>query len=445
MDSKLFEGLEHTGFDIAVAWDYRQMPQQLEFAEPYQEVCVLAWSLGVLAAQEIVPLLGKKVGRCIAVAGTPWPVDDERGIPPVIFYGTLYNLDARNLAKFQRRMCGGAAAYQEFLNRVLSRSIEDLREELTALSELAKVPKPLPWDLAILTTEDGIYPIANQRKAWESTPKVEYAWPHLPDFGYLLSHFFIDKQRVSQRFTEAAASYDNNASVQAAIAGDLWQELGLTGWAAAHPRFTSSYNASTVIEIGPGTGIFTSLYAPDIDVYCDWQLWDIAALSPEAVKRGACFKQCDAEMEIRRLASGTVDYILSNCAVQWFHSPGRFLEECARVLKSGGILAFSTFDPENLPELRQAMPDAATLATPTLEAWQQMLPSELELLSAKRTDHPLLFSTPRDVLAHMRSTGVNALSRPSLSSLHAFMDHYPRLYGGCPLTYISLILVMRRR
>jgi malonyl-CoA O-methyltransferase len=54
------------------------------------------------------------------------------------------------------------------------------------------------------------------------------------------------------------------------------------------------------------------------------------------------------------LASGSVDLVFSNLMLQWCQPPDAALAEVRRVLRPGGFLAFSTFGPATLQELRSA-------------------------------------------------------------------------------------------
>ena len=85
MDSKPLATLSHPDFDILAVWDYRSPHFDLRLADGYDEICVIAWSFGVYASQDVLPWLADRLSACVAVAGTPYPVDDTRGIPAVSY------------------------------------------------------------------------------------------------------------------------------------------------------------------------------------------------------------------------------------------------------------------------------------------------------------------------------------------------------------------------
>ena len=53
-------------------------------------------------------------------------------------------------------------------------------------------------------------------------------------------------------------------------------------------------------------------------------------------------------------ADRSVDVIFANLLLPWIDDPARFFGEAARVLRSGGLLAFSTLGPDSLLGLRRA-------------------------------------------------------------------------------------------
>ena len=188
------------------------------------------------------------------------------------------------------------------------RDIDGLIAELDAI----QANKPMPfngWTLAVLTANDAIFPFDNQCRAWEGTRKLETGWPHLPDFQYLVDNCLIDKSLVQARFSSATKTYDEEAEVQRMIGAQLWDLL----------RRERPALSGEILEVGPGTGVFTSFYIDSLgDV--DWLY--LMDLTPQQVRIPAHINmqyiQGDAEMDIRHVPSGSLDAIVSNCAIQWF-------------------------------------------------------------------------------------------------------------------------------
>lgn len=172
MDDHVFERFTGTR-DTLIVWDYTDLSTPLPLDE--RPVEVIAWSMGVWAAMQTFPKT--QVASATAVNGTPWPIDDTRGIPAAIFDGTLATYSDSGLARFRKRMCGGAAAMAEFLTHAPQRSTEDLGIELAALGDAirSRPSSDFPWTRAIGCTGDRIFPLSAQRAAWPNLIEREGA------------------------------------------------------------------------------------------------------------------------------------------------------------------------------------------------------------------------------------------------------------------------------
>lgn len=163
MDPTPFEAMPRA-WDTCFVWDYASLDGLS--ALPEGPVDLLAWSMGVWAAAQTLPR--ERLDSATAVNGTPWPIDAARGIPPAVFDATLAALSEAGIAKFRRRMCGGAAATADFLARAPKRSADDLAAELEALGRAIRErpERPFAWDRAFACEGDRIFPPAAQRAAF---------------------------------------------------------------------------------------------------------------------------------------------------------------------------------------------------------------------------------------------------------------------------------------
>lgn len=186
--AEVFARLEaEQGTDVMLCYDYRDTA----FAEDlsrYNEIHLIAWSMGVRMAELAVG--GKySFATATAINGTPCPIDDAFGIPEKIFRGTLHNLTADGLRRFNRRMCGSReilARYEAFP----ARPIEEIRDELQHIYDLchsqsAEMPgneaASIAWTRAIIGSADHIFPTANQHNYWHGRcPLTEITSPHYP-------------------------------------------------------------------------------------------------------------------------------------------------------------------------------------------------------------------------------------------------------------------------
>ena len=442
MDWRVFRYIRRRGYDILIVWDYRQLTFDWSVVAHYDEICLVAWSMGVFAASVTIHEILPRITKSIAVCGTPDPISDTLGIPVEIYRGTAEGLNAGNLRKFHRRMCLDAEHYAAFRELAPRRDIISLRDELYALEThtIFHTPQVCRWDLAIIGRHDRIFPPANQVRAWRGkAPTIITEGAHLPDMQSIIDEHIIDKDTMATRFAAAADTYnDASAEVQQKIAQALYKII----------KSAANVDAlcGDILEIGCGTGALTRLSANECAPASRIELWDIAHTNAAAHYDKAISRCCDAEVAIRRRQPRSAYYILSSSTIQWFNSPTSFLEQCARVLLPGGYIAFSTFVRGNLPELTETCPQLDR-HLPSANEWRAMLPSSLELLVCQPSVVSITLDSTRDVLEHLRRTGVNALAHgtDAVAMARHILRHYPhREDGTCTLTYYPLIIVARK-
>lgn len=179
-DENLFRRTVAEGYDCLLCFDYRTLEFDYSLLDGYREIRLLAWSMGVWVAGQILSEHTYPWEMKLAVNGTPFPIDDRRGIAEAVFHGTLENFSDAALARFRRRICGGAGQVKEFLSHQPYRTTEELGAELAALEhEVGKVqPAAFVWDKAIIGLCDKIFIPANQRAAWTGTEVMEVEAEH---------------------------------------------------------------------------------------------------------------------------------------------------------------------------------------------------------------------------------------------------------------------------
>lgn len=159
--------------DYHICYDYRDLSWDNSLTQGYQEVNIVGWSMGVWAAAHVPALQQLPLGKCIALNGSPYPIDDALGIPHAVYQGTLDNLSGPSVHKFLRRMCGDSQTFRAFLQVTPRRPLEEIGEELASVSLQVAVQQqqgqePLPlWQEAVVGNNDRIIPPANQLNAWK--------------------------------------------------------------------------------------------------------------------------------------------------------------------------------------------------------------------------------------------------------------------------------------
>lgn len=78
---------------------------------------------------------------------------------------------------------------------------------------------------------------------------------------------------------------------------------------------------------------------------------------------GAALRAC-ASAERLPLADASVDLVFSNLMLHWHPEPHTVIAEIARVLRTGGLVMFSSYGPDTLRELRAACTTALPSARP---------------------------------------------------------------------------------
>ncbi len=413
MDANPFRGLESPGYDIAVTWDYNDESFDRSVLSQYREIVVIAWSMGVMECARIIPDTELPVTLTIAVNGTMTPVSDHTGIPEAIFNGTLESLSETTLKRFNRRMCGSADCYKSFAEKAPQRSIESLRQELEALGKRATgndTTSGMRWDMAVIGSRDMIFPAANQVKAWNGTETLVIDEPHLPDFQSIINRFVVDKQRVASRFNNTRDTYDTSAMLQhdvaARLAGALINKVG------------NGSHFEKAIEIGAGSGRLTRLYLPALDIK-HLELWDLASMDPDMVPTVAAMIADDAEARLFDVDDESVDLLVSASTLQWFNSPVNALNRIKRILKPGGIAAISMYTRGTYASLAEATGVSINYVSPARVKEAVEPECNIDLFSVENDVQT--FDSSRDLIEHMRLTGVNAAGSTSNATLRKIL------------------------
>ena len=167
-----------------------------------------------------------------------------------------------------------------------------------------------------------------------------------------MNEFAIDKKLMRRAFNRAAADYDAAAVLQREVCARMLERLdyiklqpahildagGGTGWGAR--QLAQRYPATQVIALDIAIGMLQIARS-----HSSW--W--RKLFSDAQQLQVC-----GDIEALPLASNSVEMVWSNLAVQWCNDLPATFVELHRVLKTDGLLMFSTFGPDTLKELRQA-------------------------------------------------------------------------------------------
>jgi malonyl-CoA O-methyltransferase len=241
--------------------------------------------------------------------------------------------------------------------------------------------------------------------------------------------------RVQRSFRRGFATYDDSALVQKLIARGLTRRL---------LRHAADARLTRVFEAGYGTGQLTRLMLQRLPV-ATLHLNDLAApplpFAPQADYR-------PGDIETLPLPEG-LDLAISASMIQWIADPQALVRRLGEAVRPGGWLALSGFGPDHFPELHALGSQAAAPSLLSAEALAGLLPSGWTVHEAGSCARSLYFATPRELLRHLRDTGVNGrASRPwTRRDLDAFCHEYDARFGQSgrvPLTYQPVWLIARK-
>lgn len=152
----------------------------------------------------------------------------------------------------------------------------------------------------------------------------------------------LDKRKIRQSFAAASVSYDGFAELQRRAALEL---LG---------RLDVEAVCGTLLDVGCGTGFLThhlqKRFESDTLLAMDIAL---PMLEQARIRTPAASYFC-ADAEQMPLLRGSLAMITSNLALQWCEALAEAFVDYHALLRADGKLAFSTFGPGTLRELKDA-------------------------------------------------------------------------------------------
>lgn len=235
-----------------------------------------------------------------------------------------------------------------------------------------------------------------------------------------------DKTLLQKRFSRNLGTYDTLATVQRAIAERLAALLERTETSAL------KNGEKKAVEIGAGTGFLTR-HLVRLFPRAEWTVNDLVSQSrdflPSATSAGIPLRFTAGDGETFEFAPSTYDLIASASTVQWFDDLPGFVARAAAGLAPDGVLALSTFGPENFREIT-ATTGQGLEYYPLGELDCILTANGLRILAEEEWIEVQHYPAPTDVLRHLRLTGVNAVAaeRWTHSRLRKFEADYRTSY-----------------
>ena len=241
----------------------------------------------------------------------------------------------------------------------------------------------------------------------------------------------VNPKLIKKQFEKSIETYNENATVQKIMAEKLVANV--------LPFRTEFKN---ILELGSGAGLLTKEIVKNIR-FENYFANDLVEKSKkyvcEIVPNTTFY--CGSAQKIK--PTQKMDLIISNATFQWFKNINT--DHYKNILNNNGILAFSSFSPENFKEIRELT--GLSLQYKTLEELSENFSKDFEVLYKEKFVHTLKFSTPLELLAHMKNTGVNSLTAKhwTFKEVKEFCDSYSQKYNGITLTYVPIIFVCKKK
>lgn len=242
----------------------------------------------------------------------------------------------------------------------------------------------------------------------------------------------IDKKLVRRYFARSLDTYAAAAVVQREMAARLagcWRR-------AAYGH---------IVELGAGVGLLTDRIAERLE----YERLTVVELVPECARFYRDRPRTEfvaADLERWELPAG-VDLITANAALQWVDDLPALLRRFHAALAPGGELAFATFGPETLRELRPLGGGGLTYH-PLAELRALLTDAGLAVNCAESEMRTVEFASPLEILRHLRATGVGAPGAGSgmwtRKRVAELGELCARPGGGWQLTYQPLWLAAEK-
>jgi len=252
-----------------------------------------------------------------------------------------------------------------------------------------------------------------------------------------------DKQRIKLRFEQAAATYEQQATVQSRVAIRLLRLLD---------EVVAGFQPADVLEIGCCTGLLTEKTLTRFPGIDHFTLCDLVASFEQRVCR-----RIGIHAEKITFLAGDIetlplpehyDLVISSSTLHWMYDLPALCNKLHRHLYPGGVFAFSLYGKENLHEIREITGMGLTYRS--LEQLRTVVEERFHILAAEEARETLWYPTPIAILQHLRATGVNSIGQQAWTrrQVSDFVASYQRRFAdgqGVRLTYHPMFFVAQPR
>lgn len=242
----------------------------------------------------------------------------------------------------------------------------------------------------------------------------------------------INPKLIKNQFEKSIKTYNENAIVQKIMAEKLVAEVS---------KINNHYE--NILELGCGAGLLTNELIKKI-TFQNYYANDFVENAKTYITKiipNATFYYGNAK---KIKPSRKMDLIISNAMFQWFKNLDNVSLYYKNILNNNGILAFSTFSKDNFKEIRDLT--GLSLDYKSLDEIKNIFQKDYEIIHIEEFCEIINFSTPLELLAHMKNTGVNSLTTQhwTFKEIKTFCDNYKNKYPKINLTYSPVIVICKK-
>ena len=261
-----------------------------------------------------------------------------------------------------------------------------------------------------------------------------------------MNNIEIDKSQVALRFAQAGHSYSEHAVVQKEIAQHLFELMQL------YCLKIQNHPIETVFEIGCGSGNLSHLMLENMQIN-HLVLNDLYAEIQQHFPSSPQIQYWLGDIEQLEFPQH-IDLIASSSALQWLTDFNALTAKVHNSLSEDGYFCFSSFGPQNLIEIKNLTGQGLNYFS-AAQIVDILVGNQFEILYLSEQRYHLDFTHPKQVLQHLKATGVTATAsgyRWTKQSLQKFYQDYQKFsekdeagHLQYALTYHPIYCIARRK
>lgn len=242
----------------------------------------------------------------------------------------------------------------------------------------------------------------------------------------------VNPKLIKSHFEKSMDKYDDNAVVQKFLAETLAEETA-----------NIKKDFGKILELGCGTGLLTRRICDKLSfqTYFANDLTEKSKKYLDKILKNYTYISGNAQ----KISPNTkFDLIISNAMFQWFKNLDEVTSKYRNLLNKEGILAFTTFSPDNFSELKAIT--GLSLDYKSEDELKKILEKNYKILKIESYKKILEFKTPLELLYHMKNTGVNSLSGKNwaFADVKEFCSEYSKNFDKTTLTYSPILVIAQK-